>query len=143
MVQAYHLEDFPPEEFGEGIKRQVRLIMSPYTTGYDKASIVYTVVAPLGTAEGHVHEESDEIIYFTNAGGIFVLDGEECVVKKNSVVLAPMGSLHECRNTNRTESLRLFCVFVPALKPYGKYPEIIKKTKLFLQRKSEGEHHGV
>ena len=54
---------------------------------------------------------------------------------RNSIVHARKGVLHECRNTNETEELNLLCIFIPALKPYGKYPDLIKKTNVFLDGK--------
>lgn len=123
-------------EFGQDIKRKVRLVISPYTTGNEGLGIVHVTVRPNGISEGHIHEGSDEYIYFDNDGKC-VIDSEECLVEKNSIVIAPMGRKHACINTSDTEELHLLCIFVPAFKPYGGYVELIEKTNQYLQSKGE------
>lgn len=130
---VFNIGEFPYTEFGEGLKRKVRLVMSPFTTGDERFSIVHVNVPPGGISEGHTHEDSDELIYFDNDGKAIV-DNEEFIVEKNSLVLAPRGKKHECINTSKTEELNLLCFFIPFLKPYGAYNELIDKTRLFLKK---------
>jgi mannose-6-phosphate isomerase-like protein (cupin superfamily) len=122
----------PFVEFGHFIKRKVRLIISPQTTGEDRVAIVHVNLPPGGVSEGHSHEKSDEYIFFDNNGEV-VLDGIKMTVKKGSLIYAAKGMSHECINTNKIEDLNLLCVFVPPFKPYGSYPELIRKTNEYLQ----------
>jgi quercetin dioxygenase-like cupin family protein len=130
-MNAYELNKFPNIEFGDEIKRKVRLIVSPETTGEERISIVSVNIPPGGISEGHVHHETDEYIYFDNSGTAEI-DGEEISVNKNSIIFAPRGKKHECRNTSLKQDLNLLCIFTPPFKPYGKYPDLIEKTKIFL-----------
>lgn len=123
--------EHPYEEFGEDIKRHVRLIVSPQTTGEKNVSLVYTIIQPGGVSEGHVHNDCDEYIYFESEGRA-VLDGKETDVPASGVIHAKAGVKHECANTSLEEELRLFCVFTPALKPYGKYESLIPRTNEYL-----------
>ena len=130
-MNVYELNQFPNVEFGDEIKRKVRLIVSPETTGEASISIVSVNIPPGGISEGHVHHETDEYIYFDNCG-IAEIDGEVISVNKNSLVFAPRGKKHECRNASLDQDLNLLCIFIPPFKPYGKYPDLIEKTKTFL-----------
>lgn len=128
----YKTMEFPCEEFGEGIVREVRLLASPQTTGENRLSIVHTTIPAHAISEGHVHPDFDEYIYF-NIAGKAILDGVEYAVPEKGMVHAKAGVKHECINTSEDETLALFCVFVPPLKPYGAYPALIEKTKKFLK----------
>jgi len=127
----YDTMRFPCEEFGEGIARQIRLIVSPQTTGEERASIVYAIVPPGGISEGHVHLDFDEYIFFESEGRA-ILDDSVFDVPAKAVLHAKAGAKHECINTNKGEDLRLLCVFIPSLKPYGKYDTLIQKTNAYL-----------
>lgn len=131
-MNIYKIKEFPYVEFGKDIKRQVRLIVSPETTGENDISIVITSLPPGAISEEHKHDDSDEIIYFNNSGEA-ILDGDKFKIDKNSILHVKKGVLHECRNTSK-EELLLFCIFVPAFKPYGKYPELINKTCQYLNK---------
>jgi quercetin dioxygenase-like cupin family protein len=132
----YNITDFPFAEFGEPEKtRQVRLVVSPETTGEERFSIVYTMVPPGAVSEGHVHADFDEYIFF-DIGGKLILDGKSFDVPEKALVHAKAGQKHECINTSKDKTLGLFCVFSPPLKPYGKYPELITATKAYLEERN-------
>lgn len=130
----YDCKDFPAEYFGEGIVREVRLIVSPETTGDERLRIVTATVPAGAVSEGHVHPDADEYIMFDIAGKV-ILDGVEHEVPAGGLVHAISGVKHECVNTHPEKTLNLFCVFVPAFKPYGAYPQLIEKTKAYLDEK--------
>jgi quercetin dioxygenase-like cupin family protein len=130
------IKEFPAAYFGDDIKREVRVIVSPETTGEENMTIVSVKVPPKGVSEGHIHKDFDEYIYFDNSGTAIV-DGIKREVGKNSLVIAPRGKKHECRNESESEDLNLLCLFVPPLIPYGKYPELIKKTKDWLNKEDQ------
>ena len=127
----YDTNEFPYEEFGDEIKRKIRIISSPYTTGEERCSIVVATLPPGGISEGHIHEDADEYICFDTAGEA-ILGDEKFIMKKDSILFAKKGVFHECRNTSN-ETMTLFCIFIPALEPYGMYPKLITKTKEFLE----------
>jgi len=122
----------PAVDCGTDIKRAIRLVASPQTTGEDHVMIVHVVVPPGGISEGHTHPYSSEYIMFSIPGKAF-LDGKEYDVPRMGVVHAKPGVVHECRNTSETETMELYCVFVPPFEPYGIYPDLIEKTKASLE----------
>ena len=130
---VYNCLDFPCEEFGSGLKRQIRLIVSPQTTGEENMDIVHCTIPPHAISEGHVHDDSAEYIFF-DIGGKAVLDGTEYEVPPHGIICARPGVNHECVNTCSDKDLHLFCVFTPAFEPYGKYPDLIEKTKQYLEK---------
>lgn len=133
-MYIYDTNDFPFVEFGDDIKRQIRLIFSPDIGNCDRINIVTASIPSGGVSEGHAHPDCDEIIHF-NIAGKAVIDGEEFDVPAGGFVYAPKTCVHECLNTSENEILQLICVFTPAFKPYGKYPELIEHTKRYLNEK--------
>jgi quercetin dioxygenase-like cupin family protein len=136
-MMVYEVLDFPYAEFGEeGKTRKVRLVVSPETTGEKHLSIVYATVPSGAVSEGHIHDDFDEYIFF-DIGGKFILDGKSFDVPEKGLVHARAGQKHECVNISADRQLELFCVFAPPLKPYGKYPELIKSTKTYLEERNK------
>lgn len=134
-MNLFDIKSFPYQAFGEGASmREVRLVVSPQTTGEERLSIVHTTVPPLCMSQGHAHEGFDEYIYF-DIGGEAVIDGDRLTVPPMGLVHARAGMVHECVNTSGNRTLTLFCVFVPPLQPYGPYPELIEKTNAYLFEK--------
>jgi mannose-6-phosphate isomerase-like protein (cupin superfamily) len=129
-MRIINMEDYPFELFGERPTRKVRLPVSPETSG-DRITITYVVVPPKGVSEGHIHQNTDEYIYF-DIGGATIIDGMHIEVFPHSIVLAQAGEEHECINTSSTTELRLFCVYTPPMELTGRFVELAKKTKAFL-----------
>lgn len=128
---VYDCTNFPAVSFGDDIVREVRLIAAPETTGEERIRIVMSTL-PAGAATGaHAHPDADEYILF-NISGKIVLDDLERDVPANGLVHVLSGVAHECINTDPEKTLNLFCVFVPAFEPYGSYPDLIAKTKKYL-----------
>jgi oxalate decarboxylase/phosphoglucose isomerase-like protein (cupin superfamily) len=132
-MDVYNFQDFPFIEFGENPARKIRLLVSPQTTGEQRCSIVISSLSPGAISEGHIHEESDEYIYF-DIGGKFIAGKKEYEVKEKSVAFAPKGTMHVCLNTTTDKELTLVCFFLPPFTPYGKYPELIKQTKEYIEK---------
>ncbi len=133
-MHVYDTDKFPYVEFGDDIKRQIRLIFSPDIGNTDSINIVVASVPPGGVSEGHSHPDCDEIIHF-NIAGKAVIDGQQMDVPENGFIYAPKDSMHECVNTSEGQTLQLLCIFTPAFKPYGKYPELIERTKQYIEKK--------
>ena len=132
-MYIYDTEKLPYVEFGGEVKRQIRMVFSPDIGNAEGISIIVGTVPPGGVSEGHVHEDCDEFICFSIEGNV-IIDGVKYHVPEGGFVFAPKGSRHECVNTSEDKDLQLVCIFKPALKPYGKYPELIAQTKQYLQK---------
>lgn len=137
-MNIFDVGKMPYAEFGSTVKRKVRLVISPATTGEERVAIVQVNIPPGGISEGHLHRDCDEYILFDHEGAV-ILDGIRHVVNKGNLIHAVKGVMHECINTSIDKDLNLTCVFVPPFEPYGSYPELIKRTKDFLNEKSKGE----
>ena len=126
--------EFPSVKVEPPNVRYLKMIASPEVTGYEKASVLFSHIPPGSTTGLHTHPDSDEIIYFTGRGE-GRMGGEKVEIETDSVMIAPMGVEHECRNTSETETLKLFCVFVPPLKATGLLADLARKTKEFIEGK--------
>lgn len=130
-IKIFDILRFPSVQFGEGVKRDVRIIVSPQTTGENRSTFVHCTLPPTSISDGHFHSDGDEYIYF-DIGGKAILNGIEYEVPPMGLVHVKSGSMHECINTSSERTLTLYCVFLPALVPYGAYPELIEKTNEYL-----------
>ncbi len=125
--------DFPSVKAEPPSTRYLKVIMSPEVTGYEKATILFSHIPPGSTSGMHTHPV-DEIMYASGRGEAQV--GEDVTkLETDSVIFAPAGVPHECRNTRGTETLKLFCVFIPSLKPSPMLEKLIDKTKEYLKGK--------
>ena len=112
----------------------MKLITCLETTGYEPATVLFSHIPP-GSATGvYTHPDSDEIMYCVGRGGC-IIDGEKIKLETDSVIVAPKGIEHECRNTSETETLKLCCVYIPPLKLNELLTELAKKTKESLEGK--------
>lgn len=126
------VRSLPFIQFGDVLMRKVRVAISPDTTAEGRISIVECELPAGAISEGHTHLDSDEYIRFDGSGEA-VLNGKVYKVPEGGVIHAPKGVMHECRNIS-DKILTLYCVFVPPLNPYGKYPELIDSTKKYFGR---------
>ena len=125
---------FPWVKVEPPTERYWKLIASPETTGYERASVLFSHLPPGGSTGMHTHPGSDEIMYFVGRGEGMIGD-KKVKLETDSVMIAPMGVEHGCWNTSGTDTLRLCCVFVPPLKPTGLLAELVDKTKEYLKGK--------
>jgi len=112
----------------------LKLITCPETAGYEPATVLCSHIPP-GSATGvYTHPDSDEIMYCIGRGECII--GEEKIkLETDSVIVAPKGIEHECRNTSETETLKLCCVYILPLKFNELLTELAKKTKKYLEGK--------
>ena len=134
MKEIIDIKAYPYVHLGKELLREVRMPVSPYTSGEERLSIVHCTLPPKAISEGHIHDDCDEYIYF-DIGGSAKLDDVEHPVPPMGLVHARAGIKHECINTSETETLTLLCIFIPHIKPYGSYPELIKLTNEYLSEK--------
>ncbi|MFC1903458.1 cupin domain-containing protein [Chloroflexota bacterium] len=136
MVKSvYDGWEFPAVKIGPPTERYLKLIMCPETTGYEKATILFSHIPPGGSTGMHTHPDSDEIIYFVGRGE-GIMDREKVALETDSVIFAPKGVEHECRNTSETETLKLFCVFLPPMKLSEALTKLAQETKKYLASSS-------
>ena len=135
-MPIYKINDFPSVIFGAdnpSQTREVRMLFSPELGNEDNLTMVTVVLRPGVTADEHIHTDTVEYMYFDKPG-IALLDGVKYDVAAHSFFQAPIGHSHACGNEG-TEDLNLVCFFVPAVKPYGKFFELIETSKEYLEKK--------
>ncbi len=118
----------PPRE------RFLKLISSPETTGYKKATVLFSHIPPGSSSGLHTHSKSDEIMYCVGRGEI-IIDGKTVPLETDSVIVAPTGVPHELRNTSETETFKLFCVYIPPIELNELLTGLAEKTVDFLKDK--------
>ena len=135
MIQWFYKGgELPSIEIGKPTERYLKLIACPETTGYDKASVLLASILPGGTTGLHKHPDNDEIIFFVGHGEGII--GRETVnIETDSVMVAPRGVEHECRNTSETETLKCFCVCIPPIELDASLMKLADKTSKYLNSK--------
>ncbi len=119
--------EYPSVKADAPAERFLKIIMSPEVSGYEHATVLFSHIPVGGTTGVHTHT-SDEIMYVVGRGDGMV-GGKKSKLETDSVIFAPKGIEHECRNTSDTDTLKLFCVYIPALQPSPLVKEPIEKTK--------------
>ncbi len=123
-----NIPEVPGVEVPEPNNRILKTLMCPELENSDDHTILISIIKS-GNATGiHTHE-ADEYMYVATGRGEAVTvkeDGEEIVedVEPDSLIFAPQGETHSIRNTG-PETLKLFCVYSPALDASGKFQESI------------------
>ena len=131
---VYNGWEFPSVKMEPPRERYLKLIAGPETTGYEEATVLFSHIPPGGTTSMHTHPDSDEIMYCVGRGEC-IIEGEVVKLETDSVIMASKGLEHECRNTSETETLKLFCVYMPPLKLNEVLVGLAKKTKEYLEEK--------
>ena len=132
---VYNGWEFPAVKVEPPTERYLKIIASPETTGYEKATFLFSHIPPGSTTGSHIHPDSDEIMYCVGRGEC-TMNGEKAKIETDTVIVAPMGEEHECRNTSKTETLKLFCVFLPAMKLSETLAALVPETKEYLKGKA-------
>ncbi len=130
-IQVYRGWEFPAAKVDPPSERYLKLIACPETTDYETATVLFShIQAGSGTGK-HTHPDSDEIMYFVGRGEC-LMDGKAVELETDSVIIAPKGVEHECRNTSETETLKIFCVYIPPLKLNELLTGLAQRTKEYL-----------
>ena len=133
-VQVYNGWELPAAKVAPPTERYLKLIACPETTGYEAATVLFSHIPPGSCTGKHAHPDSDEIMYFVGRGEC-LMDGKTIKLETDSVIIAPKGVDHECRNTSETETLKIFCVYIPPMKLNELLTGLAQKTREFLSSK--------
>ena len=123
--------EFPSVKADPPAERFLKIIMSPEVNGYKEATVLFSHIPPGSTSGRHTHT-CDEIMYISAGRGESIVGSDKCKIEIDSVIFAPRGIEHECRNTSETETLKIFCVYIPPLKPTPLVAKLVEKTKEYL-----------
>ena len=124
---VYNGWEYPMVKADPPAERFLKIILSPEIGEYEKATVLFSHIPPGSTTGKHTHD-SDEIMYVVGRG-VSSVGTQDYTLETDSVIFAPKGVEHECRNTSQTDTLKLFCVYIPPLKPSPLLGRLIEKTE--------------
>ena len=124
---VYNSWEYPWVKADPPAERFLRLILSPEVGSYEGATVLMSYIPPGSTTGRHTHD-SDEIMYVSGRGTGTVGDLEN-QLNTDAVIFAPRGVEHECRNTSQTETLKLFCVYIPPLRLSPLLEQVVEKAR--------------
>lgn len=127
----YKGQELPTAKFEHPTERYLKLITCPETTNYGQATVLLAYLPPGSTTGLHSHPDNDEIIYFIGQGEGTIAE-EKVKIETDSVMVAPKGIEHECRNTSETETLKCFCVCIPPIELESTLSKIVDDTRKYL-----------
>ena len=108
-------------------ERILKVLMSPELGNAKDLTILVSII-PSGSTTGlHTHE-GDEYMYVASGRGESIEKGQVSSIEPDSLIFASGGEEHGIRNTG-VESIKLFCIFCPALKPAGCFLEAIEAAR--------------
>ena len=113
-------------------ERVLKVLMCPELGNTKDATVLVSIISPGSTTGLHTHDV-DEYMYVVTGRGKSIEGGKVSEVDADSVIFAPEGFEHEVKNTSE-ETLKLFCVYVPALKPAGYLEKAIECAKKSLTK---------
>jgi len=108
-------------------ERVLKVLMSPEVTNTPRLTILVSIISPHSTTGLHTHEV-DEFMYIVTGKGESTIAGEKSEVEPDALLQAPATVEHEIRNLSE-ETLKLFCVFSPPLKPQGYFERATELAK--------------
>jgi mannose-6-phosphate isomerase-like protein (cupin superfamily) len=108
-------------------ERLLKILLSPELGDTDKCTLLYSIISPKNGTGPHVHD-SDEIMCVVTGRGEGSVGEEKSQFREGTIIFAPKNVKHEVKNSG-DETLKLVCVYIPALKPSGYFAEAINKAK--------------
>ncbi|MFQ6077027.1 MAG: cupin domain-containing protein [Candidatus Bathyarchaeia archaeon] len=111
----------PPNE------RTLKVLASPEVTKTENLTLLLSLISPGSTTGSHTHDV-DEFMYMVSGRGEGTVEGEVFPLTPDVLLFAPAGAGHEIKNTG-DETLKIFCVFTPPLKPTGYIAKAVEAAK--------------
>lgn len=87
-------------------------------TGKDSQLVLMSLEAGEEIGE-EVHEDVDQLLFFTAGSGKAILNDEEIDFTAGQAVAVPVGTKHNFINTSADEAVKLFTVYSPPEHPDG------------------------
>lgn len=64
-----------------------------------------------------IHEEHDQFIRIESGEGIAIIGNSTYILKNDSAIIIPAGTLHQISNTSSTKQLKLYTIYSPPEHP--------------------------
>lgn len=124
IIKGWDVEGYkvaPPTE------RVLKVLMSPEVTDTSQLTALLSIITPGSTTGLHMHE-TDEFMYVVTGRGEAIIAGRKAAIEPDMLVHAPAKVMHEMKNTG-AETLKLFCVYSPPLKPRLHFEKAVEAAK--------------
>jgi mannose-6-phosphate isomerase-like protein (cupin superfamily) len=108
-------------------ERVLKVLMSPEVTDTEKLTLLVSLISPHSSTGPHIHDV-DEFMYIVTGRGESYCGGERSDIESDVLFYAPAKVQHEVRNTGE-ETMKLFCIFSPPMRPQGFFEEATKLAK--------------
>lgn len=96
-------------------ERYIKVIVAPdIQQEIQDISITMGIIAPHSQNDMHLHEEGAELLYIATGYGKAIVGDETCVIKENSLIIAPKGVWHQQINES-DETMRMLAIWTPAV----------------------------
>lgn len=108
-------------------ERTLKVLASPEVTETGNVTLLVSLIPPGSTTGPHTHDVY-EFMYMVSGRGEGTVEGDVFSLTPDVLLFAPAGAVHEVRNTG-DETLKVFCVFTPPLKPTGYVARAVEAAK--------------
>jgi len=114
-------------------ERSLQILYSPQVDkGIQDVTVLMSTIAPHSGKTGiHTHPV-DEFIYIITGRGEGEEDGKTFKIEPGTIIYAPAGVKHDCRNFG-DETMQMLCIYVPAL-PDEVVEKITRNAKLRVKK---------
>lgn len=116
--------DVPGVKVPQPNERVLKVLMSPQVTDTRNLTLLVSSISPHSSTGRHTHDV-DEFMYIVTGRGEGYCGEEKVDIQSDVLFYAPSKVEHEVRNTG-DETLKLFCIFSPPMKPQGFFEEATK-----------------
>lgn len=115
MKKVKKLWEIPGKTLPEPYKRNVQVVYTPQNDEgiRDFTFLVVNLYPVDGQTDYHTHPV-DEMIYIISGWGEAIVDGEKHPLEPGTIIYAPKGTMHQCRNLSDT-AMHMACYFTPSL----------------------------
>ncbi len=115
MEYVKKIHELPLKQIPEPYKRNLQLVYTPqFDEGCQDFTLLISTLYPIdGQTDYHVHPV-DEVIIICSGHGELIVEGESYPIETGSVLYAPAGVKHQCKNYS-SETMQMVCFYIPAL----------------------------
>jgi mannose-6-phosphate isomerase-like protein (cupin superfamily) len=86
----------------------------------ENSQLVLMSIPPKKEIGSEVHPETDQILFFVAGKGEAIINGDIRPIEEGDAVFVPAGTLHNFRNVDADDDLKLYTVYSPPKHPEGK-----------------------
>lgn len=115
MEYVKRIQDIPLKQVPAPDLRNLQVVYDPqFDEGCKDFTFLVSTLYPInGQTDYHIHPV-DEMILICSGYGEVIVEGNATPIQKGSVLYAPAGIRHQCKNFS-SETMQMACFYIPAL----------------------------